>query len=58
MWAPWREWAATVRPRGNGVVALRVKPSTQATRLADEFFGRRYETSADADDVVLVGRPV
>jgi hypothetical protein len=44
--------------RHNGVVELRVTPSIQATRLADEFFARRYETAADAGDVVFIGRPV
>lgn len=47
----------TARPCGNGHVELRVDPTERAPRLADEFFGRRYETR-EAEGVVFVGRPL
>jgi hypothetical protein len=48
----------SVRPCGHGRVELRVDPTQRAQRLADEFFGRRYETRAEAAGVVFVGQPL
>lgn len=48
-----------VQPRGHGLVELHVPQADRATRLADEFFGRRYETETDATGrTVFVGPPL
>jgi hypothetical protein len=47
-----------VRPDGNALVELRVDPTERAQRLADEFFGQRYETRPEAGAAVFVGRPL
>jgi hypothetical protein len=43
---------------GDGRIELRVDPPDLAQRLADEFFGHRYQTRAEQGDVVFIGRPL
>jgi hypothetical protein len=47
----------TVRPHLDGRVELRLDDSKAARRLADEFFGRRYEVRSEAGLVVFIGPP-
>lgn len=48
----------SARPAGNRRVELRVEPVDRGQRLADEFFGRRYETRSESGGLVFTGEPL
>lgn len=52
------EATVTAQPAGAGRVELRIEQHHRAKRLADEFFGGRYDAREEAAGVVFIGQPL